>query len=256
MCAPWRTPLQARAIAVTMAKSDYKRLVLRLVKERKPVPAFDPEIIPEFAEENEAGETLQYILALAVTMPYMRKGAHHMAPVSAVDAATMKRPAFGALAGRAMADANKNLHFGVVVFSMLRESRRLMDFMCEHELLAFALDANGDLAFDFSESEASLKEQLSSYDLETLRKTLPFGKQSHVVVRDRGTAITHSLGEFYSDASQLNCTRHGADDLGKRHTSGRRARATYNVVIRLRQGTYAIPRNFPASLYLCLCSRF
>ena len=239
---------------MTMAKSDYKRLVLRLVKERKPVPAFDPEIIPDFAEENEAGETVQYILALAVTMPYMRKGAHHMAPVSAVDAATMKRPAFGALAGRAMADANKNLHFGVVVFSMLRESRRLMDFMCEHELLAFALDESGELAFDFTESKASLREQLKSYDLETLRKTLPFGKHSHVVVRDRGTAITKALSDFYSHASQLNCTRHGADDLGKRHASGRRARGAYHAVIRLRQGTNAIPRNFPAALHLCLYS--
>ena len=226
-----------------MAKSDYKRLVLRLVKERKPVPAFDPEMIPDFPAESEAGETIKYIIALAVTMPYMRKGAHHMAPVSAVDAATMKRPSFGALVGRAMADANKNLHFAVLVFSMLRESRRLLDFMCEHELLAFALDENGNLAFDFTESEASLHEQLSSYDLDALRKTIPFGKPPHVVLRDRGVAITNSLTDFYSEASQLNCTRHGADDLGKRHASGRRARSTYHAVTMLRQGAYTIPRS-------------
>ena len=61
---------------------------------------------------------MQYIIAIGITMPYMRKAAHHMAPVSAVDAASMKRPAFGTLAGRAMADANKNLHFATIVFSI------------------------------------------------------------------------------------------------------------------------------------------
>ena len=219
-----------------MAKADYNRLVYKLVKERKPVLPFDKEVIPVFEDKNEEGAQLQYIIAIGITMPYMRKAAHHMAPVSAVDAASLKRPAFGTLAGRAMADANKNLHFATIVFSMLRESRRLMDFMCEHELYAFALDSSGELAFDFSEKETTLVQQLQSYDVEELRKTIPVGKHNHVVVRDRGLSISNALSAVYSEASQLNCTRHGAEDLGKRHVSGRRARSAYHEVTQLRQG--------------------
>ena len=232
----FRTCAQARDIAVRMANADYKRLVSRLIKERKPVPPFNPDLIPAFEDENESGEKLNYLVALAVTLPYMRKGAHSMAPVSAVDAASMKFPAFGALAGRAMADANKNLHFAVLVMSMLRESRRLMDFMAEHELLAFALKEDGSLAFDFTEAESTLKEQLDEYDLDVLRKTLPFSKPAHVVVRDRGTAITNSLDANYPDAHQLNCSRHGAEDLSKYKAAGKRALQTYHPLTMLRQG--------------------
>lgn len=231
-----RTCVQARDIAVRMANADYKRLVSRLIKERKPVPPFNPDLIPAFEDENESGEKLNYLVALAVTLPYMRKGAHSMAPVSAVDAASMKFPAFGALAGRAMADANKNLHFAVLVMSMLRESRRLMDFMAEHEFLAFALKENGALAFDFTEAESTLAEQLAEYDVDVLRKTLPFSKPAHVVVRDRGTAITNSLDANYPDAHQLNCSRHGAEDLSKYKAAGKRALQTYHPLTMLRQG--------------------
>ena len=194
---------------------------------------------------------MQYIIAIGITMPYMRKAAHHMSPVSAVDAASMKRPAFGTLAGRAMADANKNLHFATIVFSMLRESRRLMDFMCEHELYAFALDSNGELAFDFNEKDTTLVQQLQSYDAEELRKTIPFGKHDHVVVRDRGVSISNALSAFYSEASQLNCTRHGAEDLGKRQVSGRRARSAYHELTQLRQGVRALS---PDSHCSCVCN--
>ena len=102
------TPITAslflRHIGEHAAKKGYLTLLLRsyYISKHDQIVVANADLIPVFEEKNESGEDIQYLVALAITLPYMRKAAHTMAPVSAVDCASMKFPAFGALAGRAI----------------------------------------------------------------------------------------------------------------------------------------------------------
>ena len=248
------------AIAEQLAKADYMKEFRQAVKLGLKPPRWKKWDTPRFASAAEDGQEIEYFVTWLATWKYMRNGAQHFCPLSAVDACNRKRPAFGSCGGRALLDSDKHLHWASMWTSVLRESNRTVHDLIVHENKAYARHpGTGELLLDFAnlpspvsegdedvlsygEGEAFTELDFAALPAE-MRRTVPFQQERHVAFHDEGEALTAHLGGAMSgEASDLLCQRHFDEKLKRCGAAGNAASRTYHCLWRYHHGE-------PACLY-------